>query len=211
MPFHSPRLQKIRMREDLMKSERQGLFILGCLGSRTLLNKLVENMNAHRLNRIALVSVFGLALALPQAARGQTLAAAAEDIGGDSEVVRLADDTEAYDALRRVSARLYARGEAGRALQLREELGDLALSNGDAGVAAHAYVDAAWIARELAQLADSRARRTLWLNWDADVRWFVAEVERLLGKAEGAIVSADLSDQQLAGIHHRLGKTPTVD
>ncbi|MEE9577805.1 MAG: hypothetical protein V3W35_10355, partial [Gemmatimonadota bacterium] len=80
-------------------------------------------MNAHRLNRIALVTVFGLTLALPQAARGQTLVAAAEDIAGDSEVLRLAGDTEAYDALRRVSDRLYARGEASRAIQLREELG----------------------------------------------------------------------------------------
>ena len=106
-----------------------------------------ENVNAHRLNRIALVSVFGLTLALPQAARGQTLVAAAEDIAGDSEVLRLADDTEAYDALRRVSDGLYARGEELRALQLREELGDLALSNRDAGVAANAYLDAAWIER----------------------------------------------------------------
>ncbi len=199
-----------------MKSERQGPFIPSCLGSRTLLNKLEENMNAHRLNRIALVSVFGLTLALPQAARGQTLAAAAEEIAGDSEVVRLADDTEAYDAeaydaLRRVSDGLYAGGEAWRALQLREELGDLALSNRDAGVAANAYLDAAWIAHQLAQQMDSRTKTPFSSSLDADVRWFAADAARLLRKAEGVAESGDLSDLQLAWIHHRLGKTLTVD
>ncbi len=59
-------------------------------------------MNAHRLNRIALVTVFGLALALPQAARSQTLVAVAEDIAGDSEVLRLAGDVH-----RRVTVRAH--------------------------------------------------------------------------------------------------------
>lgn len=199
-----------------MKSERQGPFIPSCLGSRTLLKKLEENMNAHRLNRIALVSVFGLTLALPQAARGQALVAAAEDIAGDSEVVSLADDTEAYDterydALRRVSDGLFARGEELRALQLREELGDLALSNRDAGVAANAYVDAAWIAHQLAQQIDSRTKTLSPFSLDADARWYKAEAVRLLRKAEGVAESGDLSDVQLAWIRHRLGKTPTVD
>lgn len=199
-----------------MKSERQGPFIPSCLGSRTLLKKLEENMNAHRLNRIALVSVFGLTLALPQAARGQALVAAAEDIAGDSEVVSLADDTEAYDtemydALRRVSDGLFARGEELRALQLREELGDLALSNRDAGVAANAYLDAAWIAHQLAQQIDSRTKTLSPFSLDADARWYKAEAVRLLRKAEGVAESGDLSDVQLAWIRHRLGKTPTVD
>ncbi len=166
-------------------------------------------MNAHRLNRIALVSVFGLTLALPQAARGQTLAVA-EDIAGDSEVLRLAGDTEAYDALRRVSDGLYARGEELRALQLREELGDLALSNRDAGVAADAYLDAAWIAHDLAQQMDSRTKPPFSFGLDADVRWLEADAERLVRKAEGVVESGTLSDLQLAGIRRRLGKTLTA-
>ena len=169
-----------------------------------------ENVNAHKLNRIALVSVFGLTLALPQAARGQTLVAAAEDIAGDSEVLRLADDTEAYDALRRVSDRLYARGEELRALQLREELGDLALSNRDAGVAANAYLDAAWIAHDLAQQMDRRTKPPFSFGLDADVRWLEADAERLVRKAEGVVESGTLSDLQLAGIRRRLGKTLTA-
>ena len=175
-------------------------------------------MNAHRLNRIALVTVFGLTLALPQAARGQTLVAAAEDIAGDSEVLRLADDTEvlrlagdteAYDALRRVSDGLYARGEASRALRLREELGDLALSSGDAGVAADAYLDAAWISQQLAQQMDSRTKPPHAWSVEGQVRWLEADAARLLRKAEGVAESGDLSDLQLAGIHRRLGKTLT--
>ena len=167
-------------------------------------------MNAHRLNRIALVSVFGLTLALPQAARGQTLAAEAGDIAGDSEVLRLADDTETYDALRRVSDGLYARGEELRALQLREELGDLALSNRDAGVAANAYLDAAWIAHDLARQMDSRTKPPYSFGLDADIRWLEADAARLLRKAEGVAESGDISDPQLAGIRHRLGKTLTA-
>ncbi len=176
-------------------------------------------MNAHRLNRIALVTVFGLTLALPQAARGQTLVAAAEDIAGDSEVLRLADDTEvlrlagdteAYDALRRVSDRLYARGEASRAIQLREELGVLALSSGDAGVAADAYLDAAWIAQQLALQMDSRTKPPHAWSVEGQVTWLKADAERLLLKAEGVAESGDLSDLQLAGIRRRLGKTPTA-
>ena len=168
-------------------------------------------MNAHRLNRIALASVFGLMLALPQAARSQTQVAAAEYIAGETEGLGLAGDPEEYDALRRVSDGLFARGEELRAFQLREELGDLALSNGDAGVAAHAYLDAAWIARALAQQWASYARRTLGLHLDADVRWFDAEVRRLVAKAEGAVESADFTDQQLAGIRRRLGTSLTGD
>ncbi len=164
-------------------------------------------MNAHKLNRIALVTVFGLALALPQAARGQTLVAAAEDIAGDSEVLRLAGDTEAYDALRRVSNGLYARGEASRAIQLREELGDLALSNRDAGVAADAYLDAAWIAQQLALQMNSRTKPPHAWSLEGQVRWLKADAERLLRKAEGVAESGDLTDLQLAGIHRRLGKT----
>ncbi len=168
-------------------------------------------MNAHRLNRIALGSVFGLMLALPQAARSQTQVAAAEYIAGETEGLGLAGDPEEYDALRRVSDRLFERGEELRALQLREELGDLALSNGDAGVAAHAYIDAAWIARARAQQWDNYARRTRGVNLDADVRWFDAEARRLVTKAEGAVGSADLSDQHLAGIRRRLGTSLTGD
>jgi len=167
-------------------------------------------MNAHRLNRIALVSAFGLTLALPQAVRGQTLVAEAEDIAGDSEVFRLADDTETYDALRRVSDRLYAQGEELLALQLREELGDLALSNRDADVAANAYLDAAWIAHDLAQQIDSRTKPPFSFGLDADVRWLAADAARLLRKAEGVAESGDLTDLQLAGIRHRLGKTLTA-
>ena len=176
-------------------------------------------MNAHRLNRIALVSVFGLTLALPQAARGQTLIASAEDIAGDSQVLRLADDTEvlrlagdteAYDALRRVSDGLYARGEASRAIQLREELGNLALSNRDAGVAADAYLDAAWIAQQLALQMNSRTKPPYAWSLEGQVRWLEADAERLLRKAEGVAESGDLSDLQLAGIRRRLGKTPTA-
>ena len=167
-----------------------------------------------------MVSVFGLTLALPQAARGQTLVAAADDIAGDSEVLRLADDTETYgetddtetyDALRRVSDGLYAQGEELRALQLREELGDLALSNRDAGVAANAYLDAAWIAHDLARQMDSRTKPPYSFGLDADIRWLEADAARLLRKAEGVAESGDLSDLQLAWIHHRLGKTLTVD
>ena len=167
-------------------------------------------MNAHIIKRIALVSVFGLTLALPQAARGQTLVAEVEDIAGDSEVLRLAGDTEVYDALRRVSDGLYARGEELRALQLREELGDLALSNRDAGVAADAYLDAAWIAHDLAQQMDSRTRPPFSFGLDADVRWLEADAERLVRKAEGVVESGTLSDLQLAGIRRRLGKTLTA-
>jgi hypothetical protein len=190
-----------------MKSERQGPFILGSLGSRTLLDKLEESMNAHRLNRIALVTVFGLALALPQAARGQTLVTAAEDIAGDSEVLRLADDTEvlrlagdteAYNALRRISDGLYARGEASRAIQLREELGDLALSNRDAGVAADAYLDAAWIAQQLALQMNSRTKPPYAWSLEGQVKWLKADAERLLRKAEAVAESGDLTDLQLA-------------
>ncbi len=167
-------------------------------------------MNAHRLKRIALASVFGLTLALPQAARGQMLVAAAEDIAGDSEVLRLAGDTDAYDALRRISDGLYARDEASRALQLREELGDLALSNRDAGVAADAYLDAAWIAQQLALQMDSRTKPPHAWSLEGQVRWLKADAERLLLKAEGVAESGDLSDLQLAGIRRRLGKTPTA-
>ena len=175
-------------------------------------------MNAHRLNRIVLASVFGLALALPQAARGQMLVAAAEDIAGDSEVLRRADDTEVlrlagdtetYDALRRVSDGLYARGEASRAIQLREELGDLALSNRDAGVAADAYLDAAWIAQQLALQMNSRTKPPHAWSLEGQVSWLKADAARLLRKAEGVAESGDLSDLQLAGIHRRLGKTLT--
>ncbi len=174
-----------------------------------------ENVNAHRLNRIALVSVFGLTLALqPQAARGQTLVAAAEDIAGDSEVLRLAGDTEAYDALRRVSDMLYARGEALRALQLREQLGDFALSNRDAGVAADAYLDAAWIAHELALQVDSGPKPPVAFGvWSthkkAYARGLEADAEHLVRKAAGVAESGDLSDLQLAEIRRRLEKTLT--
>ena len=167
-------------------------------------------MNAYRLNRIALVSVFGLTLALPQAARGQMLVADAEYIAGDSEALRLADDTETYDALRRVGDGLYARGEELRALQLREELGDLALSNRDAGVAADAYLDAAWIAHDLAQRMDSRPKPPYSFGVDSDVRSLEADAARLLRKAESVVESGDISDLQLAGIRRRLGKTLTA-
>lgn len=182
-----------------------------------------ENVKAHRLNRIALVSVFGLTLALPQAARGQTRVAAAEYIAGDSEVLRLADDTEvlrlagdteAYDALRRVSDMLYARGEALRALQLREQLGDFALSNRDAGVAADAYLDAAWIAHELALQVDSGPKPPFAFGvWSthkkAYARGLEADAERFVRKAAGVVESGDLSDWQRAGIRRRLEKTLT--
>jgi hypothetical protein len=168
-------------------------------------------VNVHGLNRIALASVFGLMLALPQAARSQTQVAAAEYIAGDREIHGLAGDPEEYDALRRVSDGLFERGEELRALRLREELGDLALSNGDAEVAAHAYLDAAWIARARARQWDDYARRTRGLNLDADVRWFDAEVRRLVAKAEGATESAGFSDEQLAGIRRRFGTSLTGD
>ncbi len=174
-----------------------------------------ENVNAHRLNRIALVSVFGLTLALqPQAARGQTLVAAAEYIAGDSGVLRLAGDTEAYDALRRVSDMLYARGEALRALQLREQLGDFALSHRDAGVAADAYLDATWITHELALQVDSGPKPPFAFGvWSthkkAYARGLEADAERLVRKAAGVAESGDLSDLQLAEIRRRLEKTLT--